>query len=131
MRRGLSPGEFGGGVACVRSAALVMSQARVRCMWEALGREEVSSMALTLEDLTVGYKEFRKVVERERAMLEAGNAPGGVAVCNSCNTPLMETKTGNRRLGDGTHVCSDCYFHDWGNEIESHPIVPPRSISVG
>lgn len=53
--------------------------------------------------------------------------PEKVFECNKCRTPIYESVTGCRRLGDGTYVCSDCYFEDFGDAIEAFPILPPRT----
>jgi hypothetical protein len=51
-------------------------------------------------------------------------APGALN-CSECNTSLQEALTGCRRLGDGSHVCSDCYF-ELSSALEKFPIVTPR-----
>jgi hypothetical protein len=50
----------------------------------------------------------------------------GLESCARCATPLQESVTGCRKLKDGAHVCSDCYFRGLGNELEQFPILPPR-----
>lgn len=67
-------------------------------------------MALTLQ-------EFFEAVGKDEALLRAGRAPAGVAKCECCGVPLQESITGNR---DG--LCSDCYFEDFGEELDAHPI---------
>lgn len=52
--------------------------------------------------------------------------PEHSAQCATCNVTLHEHETGYRRLGDGTYVCSDCYFERMGADLESFPIIPPR-----
>ncbi|OGP66848.1 MAG: hypothetical protein A2031_06905 [Deltaproteobacteria bacterium RBG_19FT_COMBO_43_11] len=44
--------------------------------------------------------------------------------CAKCDTPLQEAITGNRSTDKG-HVCSDCYFADWSEELDKHPITKP------
>lgn len=46
--------------------------------------------------------------------------------CESCGTVIQEPVTGCRRMGDGKHRCSDCYFRGLGDELEAYPILPPR-----
>jgi hypothetical protein len=41
--------------------------------------------------------------------------------CCKCNTPLQETITGKRKIGD-KFACSDCYYEELGEAIERHPI---------
>jgi hypothetical protein len=54
------------------------------------------------------------------------NSPKGVLECSSCAVPLQESITGCRRLGDGSHVCSDCYFRKLSDALEQYPILTPR-----
>jgi hypothetical protein len=42
--------------------------------------------------------------------------------CCSCEAVLQETITGKHKLGDGSIVCSDCYYEALGLEIEERPI---------
>ena len=53
--------------------------------------------------------------------------PERVFACNQCKTAIHESITGCRKLGDGTYVCSDCYFEDLGDALEAFPILPPRA----
>jgi hypothetical protein len=55
-----------------------------------------------------------------------GTAPKGAWDCKGCNTPLQESITGCRKLADGSYLCSDCYFKDFGSELENFPILTPR-----
>jgi hypothetical protein len=43
--------------------------------------------------------------------------------CADCRTPIQETLTGNRHTDHG-RVCSDCYFHEMGEWVATHPIEP-------
>jgi len=61
---------------------------------------------------------FLAAVERDKGLLNTNEAPAGVAKCKNCGVPLQESVTGNRP--DGT--CSDCYFDDFGEELDKHPI---------
>jgi len=49
----------------------------------------------------------------------------GVQKCKSCGVPLQETITGARKTAKG-YVCSDCYFKEFSEEVERHPICVPR-----
>ena len=69
-------------------------------------------MALTLEELRVTIDQRRSAVEN-------------LQKCAICHTPLQETITGNR-LTDKGHVCSDCYFDLFGEELDKHPIYTHR-----
>jgi hypothetical protein len=73
-------------------------------------------MALTLE-------EFLNAVEKDRASLAADKAPVGVATCKVCGIPLQESVTGNRP----DQKCSDCYFEEFGEELDQHPIALLRA----
>lgn len=50
-----------------------------------------------------------------------------VQCCVTCKGPLQEAVTGNRSTDKG-HVCSDCYFQEFGKELDQYPIFMPRSI---
>lgn len=76
--------------------------------------------------MALSYAEYAEIVRSDREMIRDLKAPEGVAECAHCRVPLMESVTGNRRLGDGAHVCSDCYFDRWGNEIDERPLLTPR-----
>jgi hypothetical protein len=41
--------------------------------------------------------------------------------CFRCNVVLQETLTGKRSTPDGD-ACSDCFYEQMGEEIESYPI---------
>ena len=45
--------------------------------------------------------------------------------CPDCGIPLQETLTGCRPTVRG-HVCTDCYFIEMGDHVDSHPIGIPR-----
>ncbi|MEI6987171.1 MAG: hypothetical protein WCK65_13680, partial [Rhodospirillaceae bacterium] len=75
--------------------------------------------------MALNYQEFKQVVKSDREKLKNNVAPAGVAVCADCSIPLRETVTGNRRMGDGRHVCSDCYYKPWGDHIDNFPILTP------
>ena len=80
--------------------------------------------------MALSLAQLRNVVIADRKKLADRQAPEGVECCATCAVPLMEAVTGNRRLGNGDHVCSDCYFERWGAEVEIYPIFTPR-ISRG
>ncbi len=61
---------------------------------------------------------FLTVVDRDKELLNHNQAPAGVVTCNKCGIPLQESVTGNRPNG----TCSDCYFEDFGEELDKHPI---------
>jgi hypothetical protein len=78
--------------------------------------------------MALTYAEFALIVQSDRDKVRRREPPDGVAKCPECAVPLMESVTGNRRLGDGRHVCSDCYFELWGNEIDDHPLLTPQLV---
>jgi protein-arginine kinase activator protein McsA len=41
--------------------------------------------------------------------------------CQACGVPLQEAIYGYRRVGDGAE-CSDCYFDDFSEQIDAHPV---------
>jgi hypothetical protein len=45
--------------------------------------------------------------------------------CMTCGVTLHETMTGCRKV-EGGCVCSECYFRDFSDELEQHPICVPR-----
>jgi ribosome-binding protein aMBF1 (putative translation factor) len=49
--------------------------------------------------------------------------------CSICGTTLHESKTGMRKIAERC-VCSDCYFADFGEELDAHPIGVPRAHRV-
>lgn len=81
--------------------------------------------------MALTYSQFLQVLERDQEKLARGEAPDGVLTCPDCGVPLMESLTGNRPMGDGTHLCSDCYFERWGQEIDVYPISAPRRVRGG
>lgn len=81
--------------------------------------------------MSLTYAEFKKALASDMENIRQGKAPKGGMSCADCGTPLMESVTGNRRLGSGKHVCSDCYFERWDSEIDDHPILPPRLARGG
>lgn len=72
--------------------------------------------------------QFREAVARDRAALAAGRAPQGVFSCADCGVPLQETVTGNRPCGEAGHLCSDCYFDAFGEELDARPISMLRVV---
>jgi hypothetical protein len=70
----------------------------------------------------MNYATFLAAVAADEAKIANGQTPNGMASCAQCNTPLQEAITGNRQLGDDTHVCSDCYFEKMSLHLDSHPI---------
>ena len=46
--------------------------------------------------------------------------------CQKCQIELQETVTGNRAVGND-HVCSDCYFKDFGDLVDERPIGVPHA----
>jgi hypothetical protein len=72
--------------------------------------------------------QFLDAVARDRAALAAGQAPRGVFTCAECGIPLQETVTGNRPCGEGIHLCSDCYFDEFGRELDANPISAFRVV---
>jgi len=45
--------------------------------------------------------------------------------CTYCPHPIPPHETGLYSTADGAS-CSDCYFKDFGEEIEKHPIYNPE-----
>lgn len=41
--------------------------------------------------------------------------------CCRCGIALQETLTGKRKV-QGGHACSDCYYGDFDEELDQHPI---------
>lgn|SRR5579862_634324 len=79
--------------------------------------------------MALTFEQFQAALEADRQKLRRKEAPAGVAACAICDVPLQESITGNRVIHcDETieHVCSDCYFEKWGEEIDHHPIAMPR-----
>ena len=70
--------------------------------------------------MPISAKEFLEIVEARRIDLPC------VQRCVKCGTALQETVTGNREIAGG-HVCSDCYFNLWGEELDKFPIGMPKS----
>lgn len=68
------------------------------------------------------YQTFLAAVAADQKAIAQGRPPAGMVTCVACDTPLQEAITGNRELGDGTHMCSDCYFEALGKELDAHPI---------
>ena len=46
--------------------------------------------------------------------------------CARCGAKLHESRTGMRRIGGDTCVCSSCYFEEIGKVIDEAPIGIPR-----
>jgi hypothetical protein len=76
-------------------------------------------------------RDFIELRERNRQLLAAGRAPGGIEPCCECGVPLQESKTGCHRCGDGKHVCSRCYYQALGRELDEHPIGAARLLRRG
>lgn len=70
--------------------------------------------------------EFRKALVQDATSLSDGRTPAGIFACSDCRKPLQETVTGNRPCSDGRCLCSDCYFDEFGRELEAHPITAFR-----
>lgn len=70
---------------------------------------------------TLTFAEFKKLAKE--GMIQETD----LARCprDTCNVILQETITGNRQVGE-EHVCSDCYFEDFGKMIDQRPIGMPR-----
>lgn len=78
------------------------------------------------EAMSLTLQEFFDAVARDRDLLSRGNAPAGVYKCAHCEIPLQESVTGNRN-----GMCSDCYFDDFGAELDSHPVASLRITRGG
>ena len=68
--------------------------------------------------MPLNVADFLAAVEKDKELLSSGNAPTGVATCRCCGIPLQESVTGNRP----DQKCSDCYFEEFGEELDEHPI---------
>jgi hypothetical protein len=68
--------------------------------------------------MPLNLTEFLSAVEKDRKALIENKAPAGVATCKCCGIPLQESVTGNRPGAK----CSDCYFEEFGRELDAHPI---------
>lgn len=68
--------------------------------------------------MSLNLIQFLDAVEKDRRLLGENKAPSGVATCKGCGIPLQESVTGNRP----DQKCSDCYFEEFGEEIDAHPI---------
>jgi hypothetical protein len=68
--------------------------------------------------MPLSVAEFLKAVERDKELLNSNTAPFGVITCKRCGVPLQESVTGNRP----DQTCSDCYFEQFGEELDKHPI---------
>ncbi len=51
----------------------------------------------------------------------------GPCACRACGVPLQESVTGNRPTSDGNAFCSDCYFEEFGKELDNFPVAMPRA----
>lgn len=71
--------------------------------------------------MPMNISDFLAAVESDKQALISGDAPAGVTTCAHCNIPLQESVTGNRPFGDEA-LCSDCYFDDFSEELDKHPI---------
>ena len=68
--------------------------------------------------MPLSLTEFLTAVDEDRKLLALNKAPSGVATCRVCGVPLQESVTGNRP----DQKCSDCYFDEFGEELDEHPI---------
>ena len=48
--------------------------------------------------------------------------------CTACDEPIKESVTGCRKMGDGGYCCSDCYYKQLGDELETFPVMPRRLV---
>jgi len=82
--------------------------------------------------MALSFAEFQSILRQDQEKLKERHAPEGVLQCAACKIPLQESITGSRPIDDGTqHLCSDCYFEEWGAEIDKHPIITPRRVRGG
>jgi hypothetical protein len=51
-----------------------------------------------------------------------------IGVCCICIKPITGVHSDDVRTINGKPVHEDCYFEDFGREIESHPIVMPHLV---
>lgn len=75
--------------------------------------------------MPLSYNEFVKGLDEKLSKLKNGEQISGMTACKVCSIPLQETVTGCRII-NGDHVCSDCYFDAFGDELDAHPIRMPR-----
>ncbi|HEY8581182.1 MAG TPA: hypothetical protein VIL72_14940 [Beijerinckiaceae bacterium] len=55
----------------------------------------------------------------------------GQSRCSACAIAIKESITGCREMGDGRFCCSDCYYKNMGEELESFPVAPRRLMRRG
>jgi hypothetical protein len=46
-------------------------------------------------------------------------------ICVSCRKPILDANK-SQEVAKG-FMCDNCYFEEWGNLVEQHPIVSPRN----
>lgn len=68
--------------------------------------------------------DFLKLTDKE--ILEIAH----LQACGRCKQALRGAITGRRKIGN-EYVCSDCYFEEFGNELEKHPLFVPRKRMGG
>lgn len=70
-----------------------------------------------------GLQQVRSILSRYRR--DARNGGPHVSTCANCGIWLQDSVTGSHDTDKGP-VCSDCYFKEWGDMVEKHPISSPR-----
>lgn len=75
--------------------------------------------------------EFFEATRRDEELIAQGVAPAGVDACEECKKPLQSSITGRHELGDGTQICSSCYWDAMSAELDKHPIRALRLLPRG
>jgi|SRR3989344_4014293 len=68
--------------------------------------------------------------EEQRVVKTYGVTPKRLCGCG-CGKPLEPDVDGRPYTIDGKVVNSDCWFEQWGEELEKHPIITPRPSRGG
>ncbi|WP_166145859.1 hypothetical protein [Methylosinus sp. RM1] len=84
-------------------------------------------MSLTIAQFKAAVAADRELLTRINKGETAEGQTAGLETCVSCGIPLQESITGNRHCAEG-FVCSDCYFDDFGEELDRHPIATLRVV---
>lgn len=66
--------------------------------------------------------EFEAAHAADLQMIAEGKTPVGMDPCAECRKPLQTFVTGRESLGDGSQVCSDCYWEMMGDHLDANPI---------
>ena len=82
--------------------------------------------------MSLTYEEFKKELEKDEA---AGKTYLNELTCPKCKGPMERhpDEPGPTLVVEGkrVEVCDDCYYGEWGEELEKHPIITPRPSRGG